>query len=190
MEALRRRVPLGERIVWLRDWFQHFVNYLDRIIRVVLWAGMGLLMFAVVFHVVGRYFFGKTYVGTLELVRYTMIWISLLGASAAFGCEEHIGIKALQNVLSKKSWFWISILGNLLLCIFLVAMLRGGIEITLRNWYQISLAMRIPMFYPYLAVPVGALLMALYVLVSILNSIISSFPTFHQLSSEMKIDKK
>jgi len=181
---------LIEKIVWLRDWLQYFVNYLDRIIRVVLWVGMSLIMFAVVFHVVGRYFFGKTYVGTLELIRYTTVWISLLGASAAFGSGEHVGIKALQNKLSKRSWFWISTLASFLLCFFLVAMIRGGIEIALRNWHQISPAMRIRMFYPYLGVPLGGGFMLLYVLVNILNSIISKIPSLQQLSNAQKANKK
>jgi len=180
---------LIEKIVWLRDRLQYFVDYLDWSIRVVLWAGMSLIMFAVVFHVVGRYFFGKTYVGTLELVRYTMVWISLLGASAAFGSGEHVGIKVLQNKLSKKSWFWISTPASLLLCLFLVVMIKGGVEITLRNWHQISLAMRIPMFYPYLAVPIGAGLMLLYLLVNILNSIVSKAFSQQQLSNSQR-DKK
>jgi len=189
MEAPRRRIPLLERIVRLKNWYQRFVNYLDGIIRVVLWVGISLIMFAVVFHVVGRYFFGKTYMGTMELVRYTMIWVSLLGASAAFGSEEHVGIKVLQLALPKRRWFWISMSGNLLLCVFLVAMIIGGVEISLRNWHQISLGMQIPMFYPYLAVPIGALLMLLYVLVNILNSIISIIPSLQRLSNTQR-DKK
>jgi len=190
MEAPRMRISFAERMHLLRDWSKHVIDHLDGLIRVVLWIGMSLIMFAIVFHVVGRYFFGKTYMGTMELVRYTMIWVSLLGASAAFGSEEHICIEALRNALSKQSWFWISISGNVLLCVFLVAMATGGVEITLRNWHQTSLGMQIPMFFPYLAIPIGALFMLLYVLVNIFNSIISRIPSLQQLSNARKADKK
>ncbi|MEA3359143.1 MAG: TRAP transporter small permease [Thermodesulfobacteriota bacterium] len=190
MEAPRMRITFAEKIHLLRDWFRHVIDHLDGIIRVVLWIGISLIMFTVVFHVVGRYFFGKTYMGSMELVRYTTIWVSLLGASVAFGSGEHVGITSLQNALSKQSWFWISILGNLLLCVFLVAMAIGGVEITLRNLHQTSLGLQIPMFYPYLAIPVGALFMLLYVLLNILNSIISKIPSLQQLSNAQKGGKK
>lgn len=48
-------------------------------------------------------------------------------------------------------------------------MVVGGIEISMRNMAQISLGLQIPMGYPYLAIPVGASFMVLYVLLNVLE---------------------
>jgi len=170
MEAPR----VKNRIVYLKEDFQNFVYRLDNVTEIILWIGVSLILFAVVFHVIGRYFFGKTHMGTMELIRYTMVWTSMLGASNAFTTGEHIGMELLKNKVSKRTWCRISLLANILLCIFLVAMLVGGIKLSFINWNQISLGMQIPMFYPYLAIPIGALFMFFHVLLDILNIIISN----------------
>ncbi|WP_041273470.1 TRAP transporter small permease [Desulforapulum autotrophicum] len=147
------------------------VGYWERLLRWILALGIALIMFAVVFHVVGRYFFGKTYMGTMELVRYTMIWVALLGAAVAFGSEGHIAVNILQDRLTKRSATWLRIAGNILLGVFLVVMIIGGFEIAVRNLKQISLGLQIPMFYPYLAIPIGGISMLFYVLMNILDSL-------------------
>jgi len=163
-----------KKVICLKENFQHFIEYLDNTTATFLWIGMGLMLFAIVFHVIGRYFFGRTYMGTMELIRYTMVWTSMLGASNAFTSGEHMGIELLKNKVLKKTWSRIDLLANILLCVFFVAMLIGGIKISFKNWNQISLGMQIPMFYPYLAIPVGALFMFFHVLLNILNIITSN----------------
>lgn len=167
MEASKEK----KKVVYLKESFKHAIEYLDNITETILWIGIGLILFAVVFHVIGRYFFGITYMGTMELIRYTMIWTSLLGASNAFTSGEHIGMEILKNKVSKRTWQRISLVANISLCIFLIAMLIGGIKLSFINWNQISLGMQISMFYPYLAIPIGALFMFFHVLLDILNII-------------------
>jgi len=144
---------------------------LHKVICVLLAAGMTVIMFAVVFHVLGRYFFGKTYMGTMELVRYTMIWISMLGTAAAFGVKEHPCIDFLGTKLSSGAWFRVRLAGNLMLCLFLIVMIMGGTEITLKNWHQTSLGLQIPMFYPYLGIPVGGIVILPYIVMDMLTAV-------------------
>lgn len=152
------------------------LKYLDMTIRGLMALSMALIMASVVFHVFGRYFVGKTYMGTMELVRYTMVWTSMLGAAAAFGAREHVSITFLKSRLSHASWVWLNFIGNALLCLFLVIMIIGGITISIRNLNQTSLGMQISMFYPYLAIPVGGVIIIPYVLSDMLSSLLSLFP--------------
>jgi len=154
----------------LRNPLQGLLNWIDPIVRLLIGAGMALILGAVVFHVVGRYFFGRTYMGTLELVRYTTVWVSILGASAAFGSKEHVVIDALAEKVPKHIWFWFRLLADLILCVFFVVMIIAGQRMAIQDFSQTSLGLQIPMFYPYLAIPVGGVLMLLYTLVDILNS--------------------
>lgn len=154
----------------LHDMCNAFIEKQDRVIRFVMAFGMAIIMFSVVFHVFGRYLFGKTYMGTMELVRYTMIWVSMLGTAAAFGVKEHPCINFFQDKLSPTKWFWFHTAGYLMLCLFVVVMIIGGFEISMKNWHQTSLGLQIPMLFPYLAVPVGGLVMLPYIAMDIITA--------------------
>ena len=151
------------------------LKYLDVAIRYLLAISMALMMALVVFHVFGRYFVGKTHMGTMELVRYSMVWMSMLGAAAAFGAKEHVSITFLKARMSTVSWFWLNFAGNVMLCLFLIVMIIGGVTISVRNLNQTSLGMQVSMFYPYLAIPVGGAIMIPYVLSDILSHLLSLF---------------
>jgi TRAP-type C4-dicarboxylate transport system permease small subunit len=55
--------------------------------------------------------------------------------------------------------------------LFLVILAKQGLALTLVNLNQLSPAMRIPMFYPYLAVPLGAALMIVELAAGILQTL-------------------
>jgi len=166
---------MSQIIISTRNSLHTLVSGIDRLVRFLLGTGMVVIMVAIVFHVVGRYLFGKTYMGTMELIRYIMIWVSILGASAAFSNKEHVIIDMLSCKVPKKLWFWSRFGGDLLLCCFFVAMIIGGQSIAIRNLSQTSLGLQIPMFYPYLAIPVGGVLMLLYTLLDLLNTLTDKF---------------
>ncbi len=162
-------------IVLFRNLMNGLVSCLDRVVRVLLAAGMSIILSAIIFHVVGRYLFSMTYMGTMELVRYTMIWVSILGAVAAFTCKEHVIIEMLSNKFPERIWFWCRIGADLSLCAFFVAMIYGGQLLAIRNLAQTSLGLQIPMFYPYLAIPVGGCLMLLYTLSDLFNTFVDRY---------------
>ena len=150
-----------------------FLKVQDRVIRLVLAVGMAIILFAVVFHVFGRYFFGKTYMGTMELVRYTMIWVSMLGTASAFGVKEHPCITFFEERVSPRMWLLFHLSGYLMLCLFLVVMIIGGFQISMKNWHQISLGLQIPMLFPYLAIPVGGIVMLPYIAMDMLSAVLN-----------------
>lgn len=147
---------------------------INRLVRIIIGLGMLTMMSAIVFHVGGRYFFSKTYMGTMELIRYTMVWVSMLGAACAFISLDHVSVNLLGGYLSRRMWAKVRILGNFLLGFFMLAMFLGGIEIGLRNWHQTSMGLRIPMFFPYLAIPVGSLLTFPHIILNILKAAVET----------------
>jgi TRAP-type C4-dicarboxylate transport system permease small subunit len=155
----------------LTNGIRRFIALLSRALQVIVAIGVAVIMFAIIFHITGRYFFGVTHMGTMELVRYTMIWVSLLGAALAFQAYEHVTVNLFERWLSKRLRYKLNIAADALLCTFLAAMIVGGIKISLRNMSQISLGMQIPMGYPYFAIPVGGVSMLLYVLLDMMEKI-------------------
>jgi C4-dicarboxylate transporter DctQ subunit len=73
--------------------------------------------------------------------------------------------------LPPRAATWVIVFVQAATILFLVVLTQQGFALTLVNLSQLSPAMRIPMFYPYLAVPVGAALMIVELTAGILQSI-------------------
>lgn len=94
-----------------------------------------------------------------ELARYLMIWMGLVGSFVALRRGRHIGVNSLVDCLPPALRRAAAIGLHLALIAFLALIAREGLNLALFNAAQKSPAMMIPMFYPYLAIPVGAALM-------------------------------
>lgn len=94
-----------------------------------------------------------------EAGRYLFVWISFVGAAAGVRYQVHLGIDLPPLLLSEKACRVVVVLVNLIIQIFLVVIAYWGIRILGIIKFQVSPSMQISMLYPYLAVPVGSILM-------------------------------
>ncbi len=99
-----------------------------------------------------------------EFSRYTLVWTSFLGASIALKRGLHIGVEVFIAKLSKKKKRLIYLITLIFITFFLLVLIIKGFQMASFNMRQSSPAMRIPMGFPYLAIPVGSLLMILHLL--------------------------
>ncbi|MFP4348847.1 MAG: TRAP transporter small permease [Desulfococcaceae bacterium] len=94
-----------------------------------------------------------------EAGRYLFVWISFVGAAAGVRYQVHLGIDLPPLLLSEKACRVVVVLVNLVIQVFLVVIAYWGIRILGIIKFQVSPSMQISMLYPYLAVPVGSILM-------------------------------
>jgi TRAP-type C4-dicarboxylate transport system permease small subunit len=96
-----------------------------------------------------------------ETMRYSMIWATFLGSSAALYRGEHMVLNLFEN--TTIVWFrWaLHIIVLLTVASFCAICVWYGWPLAVRNWNQVSPTMNLPMFWPYAAVPVGCALMLL-----------------------------
>ena len=73
--------------------------------------------------------------------------------------QVHLGIDLLQKLLAPNLYRYVVITVNLIIQIFLLMIIFWGFKILGVIKFQTSPSMNIPMIYPYLAVPVGCILM-------------------------------
>lgn len=99
-----------------------------------------------------------------EFSRYALVWASFLGASVALKRGLHIGVEAFVGRLAPERRRQVYYLGVVLMMIFLLFVIVKGAQLASFNMRQSSPAMRIPMGFPYLAIPVGSILMLLHLL--------------------------
>lgn len=130
--------------------------------RAVLGALM-IAMFGLVFaNVVSRYGLGHSIAWAEEVSRYLMIWATFLGAGLALREGRHVAIDILQDRLPPRAVRWVRrfIAGFLLAFVGLLGVY--GVQFAAFGWAQETPVTQIPMGIPYLAVPAGALLLGLH----------------------------
>jgi TRAP-type C4-dicarboxylate transport system permease small subunit len=128
-------------------------------------AGLILLTVSLinVGQVLGRYVFGFSLPWAEEVMRYVMMWLMMLGGVACIYRVEHM---AIESVVESAPEHRRNLVRGVLFgvggvfCIFLVFY---GWPAALRNSSQYAAASGIPMIVPYLAIPVGGVLMLIQI---------------------------
>lgn len=137
----------------------------DKMLFGVLIVLMGLMVLNVLWQVASRYLLQSPSSFTDELSRYLLIWVGLLGAAYVTGKKMHLAIDILPSKLGGKKERNLNILINCLVGLFaLFAMVWGGMNlvyITLKL-EQTSAALRLPLGYVYLVIPLSGLLIIYY----------------------------
>lgn len=126
-----------------------------------LMGGMGLIAFAAVFY---RFVLLSPIRWSEEAARYMMVWVTFLGAGYAMGKGKHIGVTMFVEKLPEKGRRIALFAAEIVILLFLAAMAVQGCNLILSLRKQTSPAMELPMWIPYLAIPVGTVHMFLHVL--------------------------
>ena len=131
-------------------------------VRVATAAALVLLVAVVAASVVVRYFglFGGSLHWTTELSRLLVVWVVMLGAVVAFDHGAHIAVALFQESLPPAGRRVVEAVAYLLSLAFIVVLAWSGLQLALATMRQISPALGLPMGYVYLAIPVGAALIA------------------------------
>lgn len=137
---------------------KHLLNNLEEYICIALMTVMSGTIFC---QITFRFVLNLPLRWTEELGIYTLAWISFLGASVGIKRWAHIGVEAFILLLPKKLQHVAKLLSLVLCIVFFAIMVYFGFEIVNKQFVtgQVSPAMRIPMYYAYLSVPVGGAFM-------------------------------
>ncbi|MFN3275698.1 MAG: TRAP transporter small permease [Paracoccus sp. (in: a-proteobacteria)] len=129
-----------------------------------------LLVAVLCWQVISRYGMNAPSSVTEEILRYGVIWLSLLGAAYATGKGTHLSIDMLASRLPHRGRMSLEALSCIALAIFaaIVLIVGGlrGVEIAAR---QTSAVMRIPMSWVYLSLPVSGVLMLIYAALNLID---------------------
>lgn len=152
---------------WVQNREEMFSKISDTLNKSAEWSCL-VLMVAMTVVTFGQVFFRFVIVHSLpwseEFSRYALVWASFLGASIALKRGLHIGVEAFVSKLPKEKRRLIYLMTLAVMIIFLFVVIIKGFQMASFNMRQSSPAMRIPMGFPYLAIPVGSLIMALHLL--------------------------
>ncbi|MGR3821317.1 MAG: TRAP transporter small permease [Salipiger marinus] len=149
---------------------------LRRVVSGVVILLFSVMMTAVLVQVAGRYVFNYSIAQAAEIATFSQIWLVLLGAGVAVARGQHVAIDMLPAKLPLPM-ARVALVAIALVTVAFLAVLAWGSQPLLRmGEFQTSPALRIPMKWIYLCLPMGAAYMALELLLSVLQRWDDPFP--------------
>ena len=130
------------------------INYINRTISAVgISFGVGLA-FA---NVIARYGFNYSITWASELTVYLFLWSMFFAVAYCFKIDEHISIGLLVEKVNKKTAKIMMIVTKIISIIFLSVVAYYGYEYLLLviDLEETSVDLEIPMWIPYLVIPVS-----------------------------------
>ena len=141
-----------------------FYRILSRAVEGLIFIGATTIVTIVTTEVILRYLFKHSLIFTEELSRYLMVWIVFLGSTLAIRDSSHIHINFLTKRFSPENQRWLRLLAHLLTLAFLVFIAVEGLKFLPQQLHQMCITIDISLFYFYLAIPVGSILMIIFLL--------------------------
>lgn len=147
---------------------------------------LGGMVAVLAWQVFSRYALNDPSTFSEELLRYGVIWMSLLGAAYATGAGTQMAISLARQCVTGRKRMIIDMLVPLSFIVFSVAVLViGGLRGVSIASGQTSPVLRLPMPLIYASLPVSGVLMMLYSLLNLVDLARGRGPaTEHELAEE------
>ena len=142
-------------------------------IVIVFVAAMSLIVGAQVFW---RYVLNNSIIWAEEAARYLLVWITMLGASVALRRGHHVAVTMVRQALPRPLARASNLLAQAVLLLLLGVVVWQGVYLAVANLDQLSPALRIPIGYVYLGIPLGGLLMGLQTIQAVAEGLGASAP--------------
>jgi TRAP-type C4-dicarboxylate transport system permease small subunit len=123
---------------------------------------MGIMFVLVFINVVTRYIFGFSFATTEEISTFLMIWITYIGAGLALREGRLAAIDLFQDMIPPKTRRYFRALLGVVILLFFAILAYYGAKMVKFGWSQETWATQIPRGIPYLAVPIGAVVFGLH----------------------------
>jgi C4-dicarboxylate transporter DctQ subunit len=154
--------------------FGRLGRFLDQFEKYVAAVTLGFAALLVFLQVILRYFFGISPSYFSELIRYSIVWSVFIGGSYALRQNKHLTIDILLLRMSERTKQYIQIVASAIGAIFCLYLAWMGLMVVLDTIHlgeRSSSALRMPMYIPRLAVPVGAFLLCIRFFERIVDSV-------------------
>lgn len=150
--------------------FENISKQLDKVVKYVVFLLITGMIFSITAQIIFRVFFDSL-TWTEEISRYLLVWSTFLGATMAYYRGMHINVTFVVDALSPKLKKVIQVLAILLTAGFFSVAIFYGIQYMSLQIYQVSAALRLPMKWVYIVMPVSFAIMTVHAVTAILEVI-------------------
>ncbi|WP_447893654.1 MULTISPECIES: TRAP transporter small permease [unclassified Vreelandella] len=143
---------------------------LCKLITVLTSVMLAVMVLVALWQVVSRYLLNDPSTFSQEFLRYSLIWITMIGGALAFHTKKHIAVEMVVNRFSAQRQKMIRYLVLVLLILFsTLVMIYGGIWLVSLTMSQQTVSLGIPMGYIYLSLPISGVLILWFCIVELIN---------------------
>ncbi|NEU31273.1 TRAP transporter small permease [bacterium LRH843] len=147
---------------------KHIFNKTIEWLVIILFISFAVIMFV---NVVGRYAFNFSFVWADEFIRYTFIWMILLGSGIAIKRKAHLGFDLIISKLPHKLQVFFTVLNDVVIGTFLILFFFNGIKLLNSAGMTPSPSMHLPMGVVYIVLPLSAIIMLIYIINSVWHTV-------------------
>jgi TRAP-type C4-dicarboxylate transport system permease small subunit len=142
-----------------------FRERLDQVLEWTLVSLMSVLVIDVLWQVISRYVLTSPSSFTDELAGFLLIWVGLLGAAYVTGKNGHLAIDIILQQSAEKQQQLLRLITHISIALFaLCVLIIGGTWLVYTRFYLNvnSAALRIPLGYVYLILPLSGWIVLYY----------------------------
>lgn len=143
-----------------------FARGLERTLDAVLALMLTVLVASLVWQVFGRYVLDSAPGWSEELARFLMVWVTMLGSAAVMREHGHISVAVLVDALPPRARSVLLAARDAVVLATVYVLLAYGIDLAALLSVRLSAAFEVPMALPYAALPAGAGLIGLAVIIA------------------------
>ena len=162
---------LRERIILTSDKIGHVIEMVVGSFCVLIY---GAMIVAALLGVVFRYIMLSPFEWTEEVARFLMLWLGFLAMNMALRRNQHIAINFFGNRLPPVLMRLLGYCIDGLVGLFLYYLLKQGTLMTTRTLMTAS-TLNISMFWIYMAVPLGAFLTVIQLILNVTMKVLKEF---------------
>lgn len=146
----------------------------DRLWKLVEIAGcLMIIVVAIValFQILARYLSSTPISWTEEFIRYSIAWITYIGAPICLRRGKMLGIEFVRNQLPEKIRYIVAYIADIVMLTLFIFITYLGFEVMMGSFNAMTMTLGISMGVIYLIVPVSTVLMALVIVEMIMKDI-------------------
>ncbi len=141
------------------DALKKLSEVLDVVCIWIMGAAIVVMTGCLVMLIFGRNLFNVSFASLEEISRFTLVWVTFLGAAVAFKRNEHMAFDFLLVRMPQGMQRVVKVLREVILLALVFIMMYYGVELVCANIGQISLQAMIPIGYVYVVFPIAGLVM-------------------------------
>lgn len=135
----------------------------DKLLTVITCILMVAMVLVACWQVFTRFVLDSPSTVSEEFLRYSLIWLTMLGSAYAYGAKKHLAVVFVVRRVPLNFQVYINLLVELIMLVFILGILLFGGAVAYRNAQgQISSALGIPIEFTYLSLIVSGVLFLFY----------------------------
>ncbi len=137
-------------------------DYLEKSLQGLLILSLIAMLFLVMAQVIMRYVLRSPLRWSEEMARFCFVWMTFLGAGLLAKHSQHMTITFFADRTPPSVQWALAVLNEMLVSLLSVIALVKGTRILQVSWVMLTPALRFPMFFFYVAAPVGLAIIVAY----------------------------